>query len=145
MNKYITMQELYEVPDEKMQNETYGWNHFELQDLNPNDIYAYNYCKEDMANVFFVITKAGSPRKWAKKYVGEGIKEPIKVAFCEDGKFYVEDGHHRWYASKLLKISIKAEVEIKRNVFKDYVEYLKRQGYTFDEEVYLKTGIKKEG
>ena len=38
--------------------------------------------------------------------------EPVEVSIGKDGKFYLEDGHHRWFAArKLLKKTIPAVIE----------------------------------
>jgi tRNA nucleotidyltransferase/poly(A) polymerase len=50
-------------------------------------------------------------RQYAEKV---SLEEPIDVSF--DGKnFYIEDGHHRFYAAKVLNLPLKINLEIKSN------------------------------
>ncbi len=48
---------------------------------------------------------------WASKI---DLSEPIDVAYEKD-KFYIEDGHHRYYAAKILNKKLKVNLEIKQN------------------------------
>jgi hypothetical protein len=50
-----------------------------------------------------------TPEKWAREI---NIKDPIEVSFM-GGKFYIEDGHHRYYAAKILNKPLNVELEIK--------------------------------
>lgn len=68
--------------------------------------------KDDMENVIHEIQRTGlSDYAWAKKI---NLTEPIDVSF--DGKkFYIEDGHHRYYAAKILQKPLNMNLEIKAN------------------------------
>jgi hypothetical protein len=66
--------------------------------------------KDDIVNVKYEIQYSKLPIKtWAKKI---DLSTPIEVSY-ERGKFWIEDGHHRYMAAKILKITIRAIVEIK--------------------------------
>jgi hypothetical protein len=71
--------------------------------------------KDDMENVIHEIQRTGlSDYTWAKKF---NLTEPIDVSF--DGKkFYVEDGHHRYYAAKILNVPLNINLEIRANPIK---------------------------
>ena len=68
--------------------------------------------KDDLENVIYEVQKSGlSEKEWAKKI---NLSEPIDVSY--DGKkFYIEDGHHRYYAAKILNKPLNINLEIKAN------------------------------
>lgn len=81
-----------------------------LKELRPEQLKVKH--KPDMENVLWDLQKSGlSKRKWA-----EQVKQvtPIEVSY-EKGNYYIEDGHHRYYAAKILGIPLKANVEVKGN------------------------------
>ncbi len=67
---------------------------------------------DDLDNVKYYIKKKGlTDAEYAKRV---DLSEPIDVSF--DGKkFYIEDGHHRYYAAKILNSPLKMNLEIKAN------------------------------
>lgn len=68
--------------------------------------------KDDMENVIHEIQRTGlSNYAWAKKI---NLSEPIDVSF-NGKKFYIEDGHHRYYAAKILNRPLNINLEIKAN------------------------------
>lgn len=50
-------------------------------------------------------------RLWAS---GINLSEPIDVSY-EKNKFFIEDGHHRYYAAKILNKVLNVNLEIKMN------------------------------
>jgi len=68
--------------------------------------------KDDLGNAIYQQEKSGlSKTEWANKV---NLSEPIDVSF--DGKkFYIEDGHHRYYAAKILGKPLNVSLEIKAN------------------------------
>jgi tRNA nucleotidyltransferase/poly(A) polymerase len=67
---------------------------------------------DDLENVLFEVQKSGlSNREWASRI---DLSEPIDVSF-EKNKFYIEDGHHRYYAAKILNKPLNVNLEIKSN------------------------------
>ena len=42
------------------------------------------------------------------------LSEPIDVSY-EKNKFYIEDGHHRYYAAKILNLPLNVSLQIKQN------------------------------
>lgn len=74
----------------------------------------------DLENVEHEIIHSGlSPKKWASKI---DLSEPIEVSYWEDDEhergFYIEDGHHRYMAAKILNKELNADLKIKINPFK---------------------------
>lgn len=72
--------------------------------------------KEDLDNVLYSIEKSHMTKeRWAKLV---SLETPIEVSY-EDGKFWIEDGHHRYCAAKVLNQPLKVILEIKdKPVFK---------------------------
>lgn len=60
----------------------------------------------DLENPEYQIQKAGDPVRWAKTV---SLRTPIDVRY-RGGKFWIEDGHHRWMAAKILKKKLKCRV-----------------------------------
>ena len=76
--------------------------------------------KDDLENVKWEIEKSGlTPKQWANNI---DLSEPIDVSYWEDDKhkrgFYIEDGHHRYVAAKILNKPLNVNLEIKVNPIK---------------------------
>lgn len=68
--------------------------------------------KDDLENVYFEIKHSKlTPIEWSKKI---NLSEPVDVSF-NGKKFLLEDGHHRYFASKTLKKKLNVNLEIKSN------------------------------
>jgi len=81
----------------------------ELKTFNPNELIP---TQSDLDNAIYQQEISGlSKEDWAKSV---NLSEPIDVVF-ENGKYTINDGHHRYYASALLNIPIQAIVTIKDN------------------------------
>jgi hypothetical protein len=86
----------------------FGFSEKSLKTLSPKDLNIK--WKDDLENVEWEIEKSGkSETEWAK---GVNLEEPIDVVF-ENGKFYVDDGHHRYTAAKILNKDLNIDLEIK--------------------------------
>lgn len=67
--------------------------------------------KDDLDNVKYEQEYSKlSPVAYAKKI---DLSEPIDVSY-EHGKFWIEDGHHRYYAANVLGKTLKVKLEIKQ-------------------------------
>lgn len=88
----------------------FGFSSNEIKTLKPEQLSIK--WKEDLDNVKFEQQKSGlSKTDWARKI---NLSEPIDVSF--DGKkFNIEDGHHRYYAAKILGKELPVNLEIKAN------------------------------
>lgn len=65
--------------------------------------------KEDWENVKWEVKKSGLlPKEWSKKI---NLLEPIDVVY-ENNNFYVDDGHHRLFAAKVLGVDLPIKLEI---------------------------------
>jgi len=102
----------------------FGFDDNEIQTVHPNDIYLiYN----DLDNVLQEIQQSNLTEiEWAKTI---NLQEPIDLDF-ENNQFQLQDGHHRYYAAKILNTPLKANVTIKDNPitklgFQNYDQFLK--------------------
>jgi hypothetical protein len=98
------------LPTELLDNAAFGFNDKTLTQLLPKQLSIK--WKDDYENVLYEVQKSGlSKLNWAKKI---DLSQPIDVSF--DGKkFYIEDGHHRYFAAKVLNKPLKINLEIKAN------------------------------
>lgn len=105
------------LPIEMLDELAFGFSENDIKTINPENLKIR--WKDDLENVKYEIQKSGlTPKKWAEKI---NLSEPIDVDFWEDKKnnfkigFYVQDGHHRYMAAKILKKPLKVNLEIKVN------------------------------
>lgn len=75
-------------------------------DLAPADIHIRYHC--DLENPQALFEAKGMA--WAHSV---DLSEPIEVSVDDRGDFYLEDGHHRWFAAGKTGRRLKATVEIK--------------------------------
>lgn len=101
------------IPTELLDIAAFGFDD-SLNEINPKDLHIK--WKEDYENVLWEVKKSGlSPEQWSTKI---NLNKPIDVFFEDLGhgnKFYIEDGHHRYFAAKTLKKILKMTLEIKVN------------------------------
>lgn len=88
----------------------FGFTEDTIKSISPKDL---NIKWEvDYDNVIWEQQKSGKTKQqWASEI---NLSEPIDVSFSE-GKFWIEDGHHRYYAAKILKKLLNVNIEIKEN------------------------------
>ena len=88
----------------------YGFDAEDIKTLMPNQLHIK--WRDDYSSVLWEVQKSGlSKRAWAKKI---NLSEPIDVSY-EKNKFYIEDGHHRYYAAKVLNKPLNVNLEINQN------------------------------
>ena len=91
----------------------FGFFYDDIKTLMPNQLHIK--WRDDYSNVLWEVQKSGLSKKaWAEKI---NLSEPIDVAY-EKNKFYIEDGHHRYYAAKVLNKPLNVNLEIKMNPIK---------------------------
>lgn len=129
ISKYNSDEELLRaggISDEALDRAAFGFTESDIKTLMPNQLKIK--WKSDWDNVKFeqeeYARRGVSKIDWAKKI---DLSEPIDVVY-ENGNFYVDDGHHRTYAAKILKKPLNVNLEIKENPFKnlgvyDYDQY----------------------
>ena len=93
----------------------FGFTDEDITTLMPNQLNIK--WKDDLENVkhevliWKVKNKGLSEIDWAVKI---NLNEPIDVIY-EKHNFYIDDGHHRYYAAKILKKPLNVNLEIKQN------------------------------
>jgi len=93
----------------------FGFSSEDIKSLMPNKLNIK--WRDDLDNVKWEIKKSGlSPKKWA---LSVDLSEPIDVSYWKDENhkegFYIEDGHHRYAAAKILNKTLNVNLEIKVN------------------------------
>jgi len=98
------------LPINLLDDAAYGFNSDSLKQLLPKQLSIK--WKDDLENVIYEIQKSGlSKFEWAKRI---NLTEPIDVSY-NGKKFYVEDGHHRYTAARILNKPLNINLEIKAN------------------------------
>ena len=97
----------------------HGFSEEDIKLIHPKDLKIK--WKTDLENVLYEIKKSGLTNKqWASKIK---LSEPIDVSYWEDKRhkkgFYVEDGHHRYVAAKILNKPLNVSLDIKINPIKE--------------------------
>jgi hypothetical protein len=95
---------------EALDRAAFGFTGDDIKELMPNQLNIK--WKDDWENVKWEQNKSGlTPRAYSSKI---SLEEPIDVIF-EKGKFWIDDGHHRYFAAKTLNKPLKVNLEIKQN------------------------------
>lgn len=117
VNKFNSSEELLRsggIPIDMLDNLAFGFTEDSIKQLNPKDLKIE--WKTDIENVKYEIMKSRlSPKKWALKI---DLSEPIDVDYkMLNNKlgFYIQDGHHRYTAAKILNKPLNVNLEIKHN------------------------------
>lgn len=118
LSKFKTDEELLRsggISIETLDRLAHGFSSEDIKTINPNDLKVK--WKDDLENVKYEIKKSGlTPKQWASKI---NLSEPIEVSYWGDNKhkigFYIEDGHHRYMAAKILNKTLNVNLEIKVN------------------------------
>lgn len=98
---------------EALDRAAYGFSSDDIKEIDPKKLNIK--WKTDLENVFWEQKKSGlTPKQYSLKI---SLEEPIEVSY-EKGKFFIEDGHHRYFAAKVLKKPLKINLEIKDNPIK---------------------------
>lgn len=98
------------LPIEMLDRMAFGFSEEDVKELHPNQLKIK--WKDDLENVKWEVKKSGlSPKVWSSKI---NLSEPIDVSFEKDN-FYIEDGHHRYFAAKTLNKPLNVNLEIKQN------------------------------
>jgi hypothetical protein len=117
IRKFKTSEELLRsggIDIDLLDNLAFGFTENTIKTLHPKDLKIE--WKEDFENVKFEIKKSGlSPKQWASKI---NLSEPIDVDYKtikNKTGFYIQDGHHRFTAAKILNKPLNINLTIKNN------------------------------
>ena len=113
VNKYTTSHDFLKAGGldvEILDRLAFGFADTDIKTLLPNQLNIK--WKDDLDNVKYEIQNSKlSPKQWASKI---NLSEPIDVSY-ENNKFYIEDGHHRYLAAKILNKPLNVNLEINEN------------------------------
>lgn len=122
VNKYKSSEDLLRaggISVEALDRLAFGFSDDDIKTISPNKLKIK--WKEDLKNVKFELEflKKKTPNIPLKKIMFEWAKtvdlsEPIDVSYEKDG-FYIEDGHHRFFAAKILGKELNVDLTIKSN------------------------------
>ena len=118
VNKFTSSEQLLRsggISTEALDRAAFGFSDKDIKTLMPNQLKIK--WLDDLENVKYEIKhKKLNPMVWAKTI---NLSEPIEVSYWEDKShkrgFYIEDGHHRYYAAKVLNKPLNVELTIKVN------------------------------
>lgn len=113
VSKFTTDEELLRsggLPTDMLDRLAFGFSNEDIKTLTPKQLNIK--WKNDLENVKWEVKKSNlTPKQWSSKI---DLTEPIDVSY-ENGKFFIEDGHHRYFAAKTLNKSLNINLEIKSN------------------------------
>jgi hypothetical protein len=122
VNKFSSSEDLLRsggISIENLDRAAFGFSSGDIKKLEPKQLSIK--WKDDLENVKFEIqhefkkSGLGSFKdfllKWAQNV---SLETPIDVSY-EKNKFFIEDGHHRYFAAKILKKPLNVNLEIKMN------------------------------
>jgi len=102
------------LPTDILDRYAFGFSSEDITELHPSKLKIKWH--NDLEGVVWEVRKSGlSPVEWSKKI---NLSEPIDVSYELRGhglNFYLEDGHHRYYAAKTLNKLLNVNLEIKAN------------------------------
>lgn len=98
------------LPIDMLDRFAFGFSNEDITTISPNKLKIK--WKDDYENVLWEVKKSGlSPKQWSSKV---DLTTPIDVSY-EKGNFYIEDGHHRYFAAKTLNKMLNVDLIIKDN------------------------------
>jgi len=126
-----TGREYAEMSIEEIERKAFGFAEEDIKTISPSKLNIR--WKDDYENAIYKQEKSGlSKIDWAKTV---DLSEPIQLSY-KNGKFYIEDGHHRYYAAKILNKDLNVnEVDFKDNPHLTAVKNALREGKEVPEEV----------
>lgn len=105
------------LPIDLLDRAAHGFSEEDVTTIHPDKLRVR--WKDDYENVVWEMEQSGlGPQGYASQI---DLSEPIDVDYWEDKKlefklgFYIQDGHHRYYAAKVLGKMLNVKLEIKVN------------------------------
>lgn len=109
------------LPIELLDRVAHGFSEEDIKELSADKINIM--WSDDLENVKWEIERSGlSKKEWAKKI---DLSEPVDVDYMENGNnglkkgFWLQDGHHRYMAAKILRKPLSVNLQIKVNPIKE--------------------------
>lgn len=107
-NMAFTEEQLIDMDVDELDQIAFGCKGGDVISINPQDL-LIKY-PSDLENPEDCYRRGGM--NWV---MSVDLDEPVQVSIGEDGKMYLEDGHHRRFAAIKRGAKLSAEVEIKGN------------------------------
>ena len=110
---------------EALDRAAFGFANEDIKELDPKDLNVQ--WTGDYESVLLEVKDSGlSDEEWSKKV---SLATPIEVVY-KDGKFYIDDGHHRYFAAKTLGKKLKVDLRIEK---KPISKIVGTKNYDYDE------------
>lgn len=106
--KTYSQRELEQMDIDVLDKLAFGYNDGDIVEIDPSLLVIKYPC--DLENPEYCFQKGGMD--WVRSV---SLDEPIDVSIGDDGRMYLEDGHHRCFAASKLGKKLQAKVEIKGN------------------------------
>lgn len=103
-----TRSELEQMDTNELDAIAFGCRSGEVKTLKPSAIRIKYPC--DLENPQHLFEQEGMA--WVRSV---SLDEPVSVSVDDNGVFWLEDGHHRWFAATKRRVQLQAEIEIKGN------------------------------
>lgn len=103
-----TQSELEQMDTDELDAIAFGCRNGEVKTLKPSAIRIKYPC--DLENPQHRFEQEGMA--WVRSV---SLDKPVSVSVDDNGVFWLEDGHHRWFAATKRRVQLQAEIEIKGN------------------------------
>lgn len=117
--KLYSEDELVNMEIDELDKIAFGYTSGQIIDIKTKDINLY---LPDIENAEYKFKIYGM--EWVKSV---DLSEPVSLSIKQDGKFYLEDGHHRYFCAKKLGKNLIAEIDIKGNPVLKILEQQNKQ------------------
>lgn len=121
MKKFTSSEQLLRsggIPIDILDRLAHGFSESDIKQLEPDRLKIRWW--DDIGNVKYEIRTSGlSEKEWAKTI---NLNEPIDVSYrVHNGEkgFFIEDGHHRYMAAKILDRPLNVDIDINLNPIKE--------------------------
>ena len=103
-----TQSELEQMDTDELDAIAFGCRSGEVKTLKPSAIRIKYPC--DLENPQHRFEQEGMA--WVRSV---SLDDPVSVSVDDNGVFWLEDGHHRWFAATKRRVKLQAEIDIKGN------------------------------
>ncbi len=116
-----TREQLEMMDTDDLDRMAFGHAGGDVIELAPSEI-SLQY--DDVENAEYKFEQGGMA--WAKSV---DLSEPVDVEIHDDGKFYLADGHHRWFAAGKTGRKLQAKIDVKANPINEILRQQDAKSY----------------